>query len=160
LPRSSKALFSVSWAGEAESKAWFDIGREFTEHWHHHAQIREAAGAPPASDPEWLRVVLAIAMRGLPHAYRDVPAPEGATLTVEATGESGGVWTLRREGDYWTLGEGRIDAVASARVVTSADTLWRLLFNGLDANAAEQRLELTGPRALTLPLLRARSVIV
>jgi hypothetical protein len=104
--------------------------------------------------------VLKIAMRGVPHAYRDVAAPEGATVTVEATGESGGIWTLRREGEGWTLGAGRIEAAATARVVTSADTLWRLLFNGLHATDAEQRLELTGMRALTLPLLRARSVIV
>jgi uncharacterized protein (TIGR03083 family) len=160
VPLDAPALFGVSWAGEAESMAWFDIGREFTEHWHHQAQIREAVGEPPPSNPEWLRAVLKIAMRGVPHAYRDFAAPEGATVTVEATGESGGIWTLRREGEGWTLGAGRIEAAATARVVTSADTLWRLLFNGLHATDAEQRLELTGMRALTLPLLRARSVIV
>ena len=64
-PLDAPALFGVSWAGESESKAWFDIGREFTEQWHHQAQIRDAVGAPAASNPEWLRAVLAIAMRGL-----------------------------------------------------------------------------------------------
>ena len=160
VPLDAPALFGVSWAGESESKAWFDIAREFTEHWHHQAQIREAVGQPPSSNPDWLRTVLAIAVRGLPHAYRDVAAPEGATVIVEATGESGGLWTLRRQRDHWTLAAGPVEAAAAARVVTSADTLWRLLFNGLTATDREQRLELTGARALTTPLLRARSVIV
>jgi large subunit ribosomal protein L20 len=71
FPDDGPALFPVSWAGEAESQGWFDLGREFTEQWHHQAQIREAVGAPPLSDPIWLHSVLLIALRGLPHAYRD-----------------------------------------------------------------------------------------
>ena len=154
------AAFGVSWAGEAESKAWFDIGREFTEQWHHQAQIRDAVGAPAPSNPEWLRAVLAIAMRGLPHAYRDIEAANGDTLAVEVTGVSGGTWTLQRDDRRWTLGEGAPAATPAARAVMSDDTAWRLLFNGLDAAAAAHRLELTGAAALTAPLLRARSVIV
>ena len=160
VPLDAPALFGVSWAGEAESQGWFDIGREFTEHWHHQAQIREAVGEPPPSNPEWLRAVLAIAMRGLPHAYRDVPAEEGTMLVVDVTGACEDSWTLRRESDRWTLATAPADATPAARVVASADTLWRLLFNGLNVTDAEQRVELTGTRALTLPLLRARSVIV
>jgi uncharacterized protein (TIGR03083 family) len=160
LPLEAPALFGVSWAGEVESRAWFDIGREFTEHWHHQAQIREAAGEPPPSNPEWLRAVLAIAMRGLPHAYRDVMATDGSTIVVEVTGGSGGIWTLLRDADRWLLVAGETEAAPAARVVTSADTLWRVLFNGLAAPDAERRVELTGPPALTMPLLRARSVIV
>lgn len=37
----SKAVFPVAWAGEAESKNWFHISREYTEKWHHQQQIRE-----------------------------------------------------------------------------------------------------------------------
>ena len=40
------ALFNVAWAGEQTSPNWFDIGREYTERWHHQQQIREAVGAP------------------------------------------------------------------------------------------------------------------
>ena len=39
------ARFPVSWAGPAGSRAGLDIGREFTEVWHHGAQIRDAVGA-------------------------------------------------------------------------------------------------------------------
>ena len=160
VPLDAPALFGVSWAGEAESQAWFDIGREFTEHWHHQAQIRDAVGEPPPSNPEWLRSVLAIAMRGLPHAYRNVPAAEGTALVVQVTGASGGTWTLQREHDRWVLMTDAVEGTPAARVVTSADSLWKLLFNGLAPADAEQRLELTGASALTMPLMRARSVIV
>ena len=47
FPDNAPALFPVSWAGEAQSDGWFDLGREFTEHWHHQAQVRDAVGAPP-----------------------------------------------------------------------------------------------------------------
>jgi uncharacterized protein (TIGR03083 family) len=159
-PLDAPALFGVSWAGQGESPAWFDIGREFTEHWHHQAQIRDAVGRPPARNPEWLRAVLGIAMRGLPHAYRDTVAAEGTTITVEVTGPSGDTWTVRRARDSWMLVPAPVEGTPAARVVTSADTMWRLLFNGLTPADAERRLERTGDEALTSPLLRARSVIV
>jgi uncharacterized protein (TIGR03083 family) len=160
VPLEAPALFGVSWAGEAESQAWFDIGREFTEHWHHQAQIRDAVDAPAPSNPEWLRVVLAVAVRGLPHAYRDVPGTSGDTIGLEVTGASGGAWTLRHEDGRWRVAEGDAAAGSAARVVMSDDTAWRLLFNGLAPAEARARVALTGPDALTAPLLRARSVIV
>jgi hypothetical protein len=160
VPLDGPALFGVSWAGEMNSLAWFDIGREFTEHWHHQAQIRDAAGAPAASNPAWLHAVLAIAMRGLPHAYRDVVAAEGSTLVVDVTGPSGGVWMLRRDGDRWILIEGGAAEGATARAAMSDDTAWRLLFNGLTGHDAALRLEFTGEAGLATPLLGARSVIV
>ena len=75
LDLEAEAFFAVSWAGEAQSRQWLDIGREFTEVWHHGAQIRDAVGAGPFSNPEWLRAVLRIAMHVLPHAYRRLAAP-------------------------------------------------------------------------------------
>jgi len=36
------AIFPVSWAGDTHSPQWLDIGREFTEVWHHGSQIRDA----------------------------------------------------------------------------------------------------------------------
>src|SRR5688572_6408472 len=45
LPLEAPALFGVSWAGEQVSEGWFDIGREFTELWHHQEQIRMAVSA-------------------------------------------------------------------------------------------------------------------
>jgi uncharacterized protein (TIGR03083 family) len=158
FPDEGPALFPVSWAGEAKSEGWFDLGREFTEHWHHQAQIRNAVGAPPLREPAWLHAVLSIALRGLPHAYRDAGARWGQSLAIYIDGPAGGTWTLRREEQGWTLWEGRAGD-ESARVTMSDDTAWRLLFNALPAG----RLDLvsrTGDPALLEPLLGARSVIV
>src|SRR6185503_4177097 len=52
IPLDSPGRFPVSWAGEDWlSPAWFDIGRDFTELWHHQAQVRLAVEAEPMHDP-------------------------------------------------------------------------------------------------------------
>jgi uncharacterized protein (TIGR03083 family) len=89
LPLEAPALFPVSWAGEQSSAGWFDIGREFTELWHHQQQIRIATGAVSLADPRYLAAVIDVSMRGLPHAFRDVPAERGQTVTIDITGASG-----------------------------------------------------------------------
>ena len=160
FPDHGPALFAVSWAGEERSEGWFDLGREFTEHWHHQAQVRAAVAAPPLRDPAWLHAVLLIALRGLPHAYRDAAGTAGQTLTIDITGAAGGVWTLRRDDDGWSLWAGE-ESGESARVVMSDETAWRLLFNALPLDSADDRLlTRSGDAALFAPLLRARSVIV
>ena len=159
LPLSAPALFSVSWAGEQTSAGWFDIGREFTELWHHQAQIRLAVGAEPLQDPQYLHAVLLVALRGLPHAYRAVAAQTGASIAIEIGGRSGGVWALVREPDRWTLQAGH-DARADATVSLSDENAWRLLFNALPEAKAAAVTTIEGDSALALPFLRARSVIV
>jgi uncharacterized protein (TIGR03083 family) len=159
LPDDAPALFPVSWAGEAESAGWFDIGREFTELWHHQAQVREAVGAPALADPQWLHAVLVIALRGLPHAYRDIPATPGQAVTIAITGAAGGVFTLLRDETRFRLWAGEAPGEA-ARVTMSDDTAWRLFFNALPPARADELVERRGDPALSAPLLRARSVIV
>src|SRR5216683_2331872 len=67
LDPDAAAAIPVSWAGGVHTPQWLDIGREFTEVWHHGSQIRDAVGAGPFSDARWLRAVLQIAMHVLPH---------------------------------------------------------------------------------------------
>jgi uncharacterized protein (TIGR03083 family) len=159
LPFDAPGLFGVSWAGEMESAGWFDIGREFTEQWHHQMQIREAAGAPPLEDPAWLRATLAIAFRALPHAYRDTPAAEHTAIALDISGSAGGSWTLQRAGGAWRLLAGAADAPA-ARVAMSDDAAWRLLFNRLAADAARAAVHVSGETPLAAPLLQARSIVI
>jgi uncharacterized protein (TIGR03083 family) len=159
LPDDAPALFPVSWAGEAESAGWFDVGREFTELWHHQAQVRDAVGAAPLAEPAWLRAVLRIALRGLPHAYRDTKAASGKAVAIEITGPAGGVFTLLRDGERWRLLSGE-EASESARASMSDDTAWRLLFNALSPDRAGALVTSSGDAALLAPLLKARSVIV
>src|SRR5216684_3193868 len=73
----AQAPFGVSWAGEDKSANWFDTAREFTERWHHQQQIRLAVNKPGIMTREFYFPVLDCFMRGLPHAYRDVPAKSG-----------------------------------------------------------------------------------
>jgi uncharacterized protein (TIGR03083 family) len=158
-PLDGPALFPVSWAGEDASANWFDIGREFTEQWHHQQQIRMAVGAEGLPDPRYAHAVLALAMRGLPHAYREVAARTGETIAIEVSGASGGAWTLAREGHRWTLSQG-IPDVATTHVRLDQDSAWQLLFNALPEAAAAQAVRITGRAELAATLLRARSVIV
>jgi uncharacterized protein (TIGR03083 family) len=159
FPDDGPALFPVSWAGEDNSEGWFDLGREFTELWHHQAQIRDAVDAPSLGDPAWLHAVLLIALRGLPHAFRDNNAGTGQTLTIDVTGVAGGVWTLRRDHGGWTLLAGQ-DRGETARATMSDDTAWRLLFNALSAEDASRLVTTHGDAGLYGPLFRARSVVV
>ena len=159
FPDNGPALFPVSWAGDERSDGWFDLGREFTELWHHQAQVRDAVMAPPLRDPAWLHAVLLIALRGLPHAFRETPVEAGRTLTIEITGTAGGVWTLKRDDGDWKLWAGQ-ESGESARVTMSDDTAWRLLFNALPPERTESLVTRSGDPVVSGPLLRARSVIV
>ena len=156
---STPALFAVSWAGEGASLNWMDIGREFTELWHHQQQIRMAVGADSLDDARYLAAVLALAVRALPHSYRSVEASPGETLVIDVTGPSGGVWSLARESDRWTLTSGRT-GTSTAQVSIDQDAAWMLFFNALTADHARERATVTGRAELASPLFRARSVIV
>ena len=147
----------MSWAGEADSAGWFDVGREFTELWHHQEQIRLAVGAPSLDDGRYLRATLEIALRGLPYAFREAACAAGQTLLIDISGPSGGTWTLVRDADRWTLYQG-MPASATTRVRLSDTNAWKLLFNAL--SQPESAVAVEGDRALAGPLLSARSVIV
>ncbi len=150
------ALYAVSWAGEQTSANWLDVGREFTERWHHQQQIREAVGAPGLVESRWLRPVLEISMRALPHAYREVAA-DGAAVMIAVEGDAGGTWTLVRDGRAWRLCTGAA-AAPVARVRLSADTAWRLFF-GVPMADARARLAIEGDEAVGAVVLRAIAIM-
>ena len=159
LPLEAPALFPVSWAGEQTSEGWFDVGREFTELWHHQEQIRLAVGAPALAAPRYLRATLEIALRGLPHAYRDLQAAAGTAVVMALHGPAGGIWTLMRETDRWAILFG-CPGKADAAVRISDQNAWRLLFNALSPAQVSAAIEVEGNASLVQPLLDARSVIV
>jgi hypothetical protein len=159
LPLDEPALFAVSWAGEHASAGWFDIGREFTELWHHQQQIRMAVSAEPLADPRYLGAVIDVALRGLPYAFRDAPAEAGQSVAIDIRGASGGRWTLLREADRWTLWRGHPPS-ATTRIRLTDETAWKLLFNVLSRREAEAAILVEGRTELGRVLLRARSVIV
>jgi hypothetical protein len=160
LPPHGEAVFPVAWAGEDRSKNWMDIGREYTEKWHHQAQIRAAVGAPGLLAREWLYPVFALSLFALPHAFREVEAPSGSALQIVIEGDAGGSWLLVREDSAWTLNEGAVAAAATARVVMDAEAAWRLFYNALGMQEAKRRIEATGEASLTDAFLATRSVMV
>ena len=159
LSLDAPALFPVSWAGEQASAGWFDIGREFTELWHHQQQIRMAVDADDLADPRYLHAVIDVAMRGLPHAFRDVSAASGETIEIDVTGLSGGHWTLLREPDRWTLRRGT-QLPPTTRIELDDRAAWKLLFNALSQGDAERTIRIEGRTELGRAIQHARSVIV
>jgi hypothetical protein len=159
LELDAPARVPVSWAGETQSAAWLDIGREFTEIWHHAAQIRAAAGAGPFPDARWLHAVLRVAMHALPRAYRDVQAAAGRSVVVDISGDAGGIWSITRRDDRWDANPGSVDN-PDASVHMPDEIAWRLFFNALSPAVAAEAIRFEGDRDLARPLLGARSVIV
>lgn len=157
LPPHAKAVFAVSWAGESESQNWMDIGREYTERWHHQMQIRDATSRPLALlQPRWMTPLLDMSVRALPYSYRDVVAAAGTSLTLIIDGDTAGTWTLTRDDRAWRIGSGT-PGHADAVIRVSADVAWRMLYNA-PFDRAGVRIE--GDAALAAPLLNTRSVIV
>ncbi len=149
----------VSWAGEAQSANWMDTGREYTERWHHQAQIRDAVGAEQLLAPRWFEPLLDFSARALPVAYANRTAAAGTSITLGVTGETTAHWTLVREESHWGLFAGTVPA-PDASATLSADDFWRLFYNALDRDTAARAISVDGDATLIDPLLSVRSVIV
>jgi hypothetical protein len=159
LDPDAPAPFSVLWAGHSASTNWFDLGREYTEKWHHQAQIRLAVGAAPLDERRFFHPVLAFSMHALPRALDGEAAPEGTAVSVSVTGEAGGAWSAVRGAGGWHLFEGEAPSPA-ARVAMDGETAWRLLYNTLSTEETRVRVTAEGDGRLAAAVLRARSVMV
>jgi hypothetical protein len=153
----------VAWAGEAQSDNRFDTAREYTERWHHQMQIGTAVGVRGRPDvllaPKYLMPLLDTPVRGLPHAYRALSAPDGTSVVLRVAGDSPCGWTLRRQHGGRRLYSG-MATQPDARVTGDPEVVWHLFFDALPESAVPPTLSLDGPRQLVAPLLQARSVMV
>lgn len=163
-----EATFAVDWAGVDQSRQWMHIGRQYTEYWHHHMQIRDAVGAPRLLSRYWLAPLLELSMRALPRTYQDLDAPveTTVTLTVDFEAEADpsapadtASWTLLRAAEDWRLLAGVPEAPTTA-VYLEADESWRLLYNARAPEAAKQRARVTGEPRWADPLWHTRSAMV
>jgi uncharacterized protein (TIGR03083 family) len=148
----------VSWAGPEPAPVWLDLAREYTEWWHHQQHVRDAVGRPGLTEPRYLAPAIATFAHGLPLALEEIAAPDGRSVGLSVTGESGGEWTARREGGRWRLGAGAPER-PDARVALDADTTWRLFTRGLTPAAARARARLEGDQALCEAVLGTVSII-
>lgn len=158
LPPYEKAGIPVAWAGEAQSAWWFDIAREYTEKWLHQQHIREAVGAPLLIERPWLYPVLDTFLRALPHAYRQVNAPDGTAVCLRITGKAGGRWTLLRQKGQWQLHTGETGN-ATASVQIDQGTAWRLFSKGIDSATAQSVTSFAGDFALGRQFLEAVAIM-
>jgi uncharacterized protein (TIGR03083 family) len=158
LDLQAPASAAVAWAGDEVSPIWFDMAREFTEKWLHQQQIRDALGRPGLNDRRYLYPVLDTFIRGLPHAYRNITAPEGSSVAVTITGEAGGAWTLQREQGGWRLYYGQPPWPA-ARIELDQDTAWRLFTKGLSPEIARSQVRIEGEATLGAGLLGLVSIM-
>jgi uncharacterized protein (TIGR03083 family) len=159
LDMNEPAPFAVSWAGEAQSANWMDIGREYTERWHHQMQIRDALEKPRLLSPDWMEPLLEFSVRSLPVAYAGLRAPQGTVATLEVHGPTTGIWSAVRDKSRWRVVRGAPPS-PGASVRVAADDIWRIFYNAVKSPGLIHRLEVRGNWDLALPLLNARSVIV
>ena len=150
------APWAVTWAGDTESPAWFDVARELTERWHHQQQIRDAAGRRPLYDAMYFAPVIDTFVRALPHAYREVAAPDGTVVVLRITDEGAGTWSLVRNGS-WQLFEG--DSNATTTISMRGDAAWRLFTKGLSRDEARSRARIEGDPSYAEPLFGMITVI-
>ena len=136
LPPHGDALYPVAWAGEERSENWMDIGREYTERWHHQMQIGGAVDAPAVLLRwDWLHPLLHLSVRALPRAYAGVDAPQGTAITFHVQDTDS--FSVVRTALGWQVFHGFAhDAAALVRV--GQDTAWRLLYNALPADVARK----------------------
>lgn len=154
-----RALFPVAWAGEEASENWFDMGRDYTELWHHQAQIRMAVDAEPLTQEEWLRPVLSLSVRGLRRALRDIQRATGTVVVLHLDGEAGGTWSAVAEDSGWSVFCGKGPA-PSASISLPAKEAWRVFFNAASTEEVQSLASCSGDPDLVEAVLQLRSVMV
>ncbi|MCH8876487.1 MAG: hypothetical protein IIA89_06645 [Chloroflexi bacterium] len=80
-------------------------------------------------------------------------------MTLTISGESGGQWSIRQEGDIWELYEGTTDQ-PEAEIVVDEDVAWRLFTRGLKEELARKPITLSGDQSLGATILDMVSIIV
>jgi hypothetical protein len=151
--------FAVDWAGEATSRNWFHIAREYTEKWLHQQQIRDAVHKPGLMVREYFYPFIDTYMRALPHTYRNMDANPGTSITIIIPGVMGGQWSLQRTAERWeSVSTPPVDPAATVTIEPDiawklfskswrpADVIDRIIMDG-DASLGRQALEMVAVMA-------------
>jgi uncharacterized protein (TIGR03083 family) len=160
LPPHEPAFWPVAWAGEDRSENWMDVGRQYTEYWHHQQQIRDAVGASQLNDRRWLAPLLALAGRALPPALAGVARPTGTAVALVITGAVDARWSLVRSARAWELVEGDPPNGASALIRLDAEVAARVWFAGRRRQPVESLVITEGDRVLCDAVVGARALMV
>ncbi len=151
-PLEAPAFYAVAWAGEQLSEHWLDVARELTEQWHHQQQLRVALGAPELADAAITHAVLRTWLVGLPHAYREAGAEQGARVRITLVGAGGGDWALRRTADAWAF-EIKNSNEPTTTLSAPVSVIWRLYSRLLTPDQARPHVTIVGKPSFAEPLL-------
>jgi uncharacterized protein (TIGR03083 family) len=152
LDPDESAVFPVAWAGEKESKNWFDTAREYTEKWLHQKQIRYAVDQPGLMTKELYYPFIDTFMRALPYAYRDIISKTNLNIKVTVTSEIGGSWYLVGRNNQWEL-EDKEPVNFETEIFIDPDSAWKLFSKSLDKESARKMIDVKGNRELAKPVL-------
>lgn len=152
------AFWPVSWAGQDASPNWLDIGRDYTEQWHHQQQIRLATGQPLQLDRRFGYPALALFVLAVPVAYRDTAATMGTEVEILIRGDAGAHFTLHRLPDRWAITERSANSPAARLMLNDSDA-WLLFTKGLKGDAATAAIAADGPAELCAPFLRSLAIV-
>lgn len=142
------ALFSVGWAGEAETENWFDIAREYTEKWHHQQQIREATNRSLLIEEKWLSPLINTLIRGIPPVYNKYAEKnENEPIEIYISGVINDSWILATQNSQWRLFKSNGDQ-SETKIEMSDDTAWRLFTKNISENEALKRIQISGNQTL------------
>ena len=160
LDPESKAIFPVQWAGEEESKNWFDIAREYTEKWHHQMQIRMALNQPLLMDKKYIEPLYDTFMLGLPYLYRDMlDYPLGETIKITLTGSLNKSWILEKQDMNWKLID-KIENGINTFVKFSENDAWIIFTNtDRDKEKYKSKMEIIGDKKLGYKLIEFVTVL-
>lgn len=143
-----KAVYSVAWAGEHESKNWMHIAREYTEKFLHQQQIRDAVDKQDIMTDEFYLPFLDVCMYALPHALREVRADEGSIVQMNITGAVSGTWWAVYDGKNW----GRQQEISQASVTTEVSidyyASWKLFSKSLRPEDLSDHITIRGNQEL------------
>lgn len=121
-----KAVYSVAWAGENESKNWMHIAREYTEKFLHQQQIRDAVAKQGIMNREFYHPFLQVCMYALPHTLRNTKVPDGTILKMTINGDAGGSWYAESNDRSWNLSEFDEGKEIETEIIIEADAAWKL----------------------------------
>jgi uncharacterized protein (TIGR03083 family) len=145
----------VPWIGPDPAPYWLLTAREYFERWIHHLQIRRAVGRPGLMDEQHVVPAVATAVRGFPQGFSILPADDGTTFTLSVTEQS--AWTLRKDGDAWTLLDGAADD-PTVRLSLDLETAALLFSRGLTAADLNERLTTEGTTDLGVLIVAGLAV--
>lgn len=158
LDPNGKAIFPVSWAGEASSTNHFDMAREYTERWLHQQQIRQALGVVSILEPDLYHPFLEICMQALPYHYKTFESSEGNVVQIEIVGDAGGVWSIIRKSNTWEFTDSPVEICS--QVYIDQNIAWMLFSKGIEINQASQYWQIIGDQNMGRHVLSMTSFMV